>query len=349
MNKLNKIIEPLANRIPIKDCLFDRLPLSVPYSVHIDPTNKCNFKCFFCPTGNQSLLESVGRPAGMMSVKFFKNVVSSIKLLCDEKGEKIRRLHLYKDGEPFLNKNLEDMIRFSVDMGISESVETTTNGSVLTKDRALKVIDSGLDLIRVSVEHVNDEGYRGITKVFSDYNKILGNVGFLYSEKNRLSSQLHVHAKIIGVNLSEDEKNKFIDDFSGITDSIDIDGRLMGWSGSFNKKIDMDVSVIGDDGGSLKREKIVCPSPFSSLLINYDGTVSTCCVDWSCGTIVGDINSESFIDIWEGDRLREFRLMHLNGDRSNIKVCSDCDYVNGFSDLTNLDCNIDDLLLLYND
>src|SRR5690606_29355423 len=42
--------------------LRETLPLSVPETIHLDPTNLCNFKCTFCPTGDRALLKSVGRP-----------------------------------------------------------------------------------------------------------------------------------------------------------------------------------------------------------------------------------------------------------------------------------------------
>ena len=31
--------------------LAELLPLKVPYSLNIDPSNVCNFRCTFCPTG----------------------------------------------------------------------------------------------------------------------------------------------------------------------------------------------------------------------------------------------------------------------------------------------------------
>ena len=39
--------------------------------VWIDPTNVCDFKCTFCPTGDDDLLKSL-RPKGQMTMKLTK-------------------------------------------------------------------------------------------------------------------------------------------------------------------------------------------------------------------------------------------------------------------------------------
>ena len=60
----------------------DILPLKVPMLIWIDPTNMCNFKCVFCPTGDDELLRSVGRPKGMMNMKTYnKRTKKFIKYL----------------------------------------------------------------------------------------------------------------------------------------------------------------------------------------------------------------------------------------------------------------------------
>ena len=42
------------------------LPLATPFSLLIDPSNGCNFRCVFCATGSPELLKEVGRPRGSM-------------------------------------------------------------------------------------------------------------------------------------------------------------------------------------------------------------------------------------------------------------------------------------------
>lgn len=327
--------------------LSELLPLKVPFAILIDPTNKCNFRCSFCPTGNPSLLDAIRRPIGYMDFNLYTKIINDVSLLCTNSRSTLSRLHLYKDGEPLLNKKLGSMISYAKKMKISDSVEITTNAASLTTKRALELINSELDIIRVSIEHVNDKGYKEVTKTFSNYEKIVQNVKFIHEEKNKRNSKLYIHVKIIDAGLSDEDKNKFIADFSEISDSINID-KPMGWSRSFEKEIKLNlISKTGMDGVTEKKGRVVCPEPFSKLAINFDGTVSICCVDWSHGTVVGDLRKSSLTDIWHGNKLREFRLKHLRGKRSEIPACLDCDYMQGLAEITNLDNDRYRLLSLY--
>lgn len=326
--------------------LSDALPLETPFSILVDPSNACNFKCVFCPTGDPALLKSVGRPLGLMSYELFCKITDDIQGF----GKKLKKLFLYKDGEPFLNKNLGRMIAYAKAKGISESVEVTSNGSLITPEKAVEVIEAGLDAIRISVEHVSEEGYKKVTKTYSDYPTILKNVAFLFEEKKRRKSPLIVKAKILDVGLTPEEKKKFIDDFTAITDQAYIDS-LMGWSdaqsGDFMMGMGEQITTGLDGVSPLKRDRKVCPNPFKTLAINYNGQVSVCSVDWSFGTLVGDASKENVVDIWNGEPLRKFRLTHLEGRRKDIKACASCHYVLGTNPLNDLDGKAADLLRVY--
>ena len=72
----------------------DILPLKVPMLIWIDPTNMCNFKCVFCPTGDDELLRSVGRPKGMMNMKTYNKIIEAKKKFGDFGGSRIPQYNL---------------------------------------------------------------------------------------------------------------------------------------------------------------------------------------------------------------------------------------------------------------
>lgn len=332
------ILKPYIKQSSNIKPLFEFLPMAVPFSIWIEPTNKCNFRCIFCPTGNNSLLKKIKRPSGFMDYDLYLKIVKDIEVLCCEFSEKVNRLHLYKDGEPMLHEKIHLMVLNAKKIKTIDSVEITTNASLLTPTASLLLIESGLDFIRISVEHVNNSGYERLTRTKVKYEDIRKNVEFLFKEKNKRFSNLHVYVKIIDTGLSKVEKDKFLSDFSCISDSVNIDSP-MGWSMSFEKEMDLDISNIetGMSGLVKKKGRKICPEPFSKLAVNFNGTVSVCCADWSHGTLVGDLKKESLIDIWHGEKLKAIRLMHIEGKRRQIASCCDCDYMKGFSDITDLD------------
>jgi MoaA/NifB/PqqE/SkfB family radical SAM enzyme len=218
------------------------------------------------------------------------------------------------------------MVVYAKRAGVAKVVGTTSNGSTLTEELCGKIIDCGLDHIRISVVGLDDQSYRDLTVTFGDYEKIRQNVARLYQEKKRRKSRLGT-VKTNDTGMTPEQRSRFERDFNDISDMVQID-TLMGWSLSEAKDFMLGRTVsTGMDSISPLRGRVVCPEPFSRLAVNYDGLVSVCCVDWSFGTIVGDLRVESMTDIWNGERLREFRLAHLRGRRDTIPACAQCQYV----------------------
>src|SRR5271157_949976 len=124
------------------------------------------------------------------------------------------------------------MIAYAKRADIAESLETTTNGSLVTLERSIEIIEAGLDRIRISVEHVENDGYLETTRTFGSYDTIRNNVEALFLEKRKRNSKLHVHAKLLDTGLSDEKKQKFLADFRDITDSLFIDSMMINWPGS---------------------------------------------------------------------------------------------------------------------
>lgn len=325
--------------------LAEALPLEAPFSILIDPCNLCNFKCSFCPTGNSQLLAKVARPNGMMDFNLFRKIIDDLRGF----GRKLEKINLYKDGEPFLNRNLVKMIAYAKAKKIAKNISVTSNGLLINELKAIEIIEAGLDSIRISVEHVTDAGYKKLTRTAIRYESIRKNVEFLFESKEKRKSALKIHVKIIDSGLSDFEKEKFINDFSGISDTINInpiDGRNN--SHGYDFSLGQGISSATDYADNPPKEnRRVCPDPFFSLAVNFNGLVSVCCVDWSFDTIVGDASKESLADIWRGEKLRKFRIMHLKGERKKINICADCHIIMGTPIESDLDAAADRLLDVY--
>jgi radical SAM protein with 4Fe4S-binding SPASM domain len=90
--------------------------------------------------------------------------------------------------------------------------------------------------------------------------------------------------------------------------------------------ITLPLGVLLDD---LVHEKCVaneapCEIPFYSLYVKYDGRVSVCCADFTDILDVGNIHQQHLGEIITGERLREFRIKHLQRNFSEIPICKSC-------------------------
>jgi len=325
--------------------LADSLPLDTPFSVQIDPSNICNFRCLFCPTGHPDLIRQVGRSKSrLMSWDLYEKLISDLAAF----PRPLKTLSLHKDGEPLLNPRIAEMVSLARKRDVADKIIILTNASLLTREMSRALIEAGLDVIRISVEHVSSEGYRKFTQVYDDYDRIVRNVRMLREERDRLQSGLFISAKLIDFGLSPDELSIFERDFSASCDEISRTN-AQGWSYSeiFDFTLGSDPTVSLDGKTSLSSGRIACPFPFYTMAVNSNGRVSTCPDDWTHNTLTGEASAESLQDIWNGPRLHEFRMMHLSGNRTQNKACANCRCIQGIPDDSDLDSNLDRLLDLF--
>lgn len=313
------------------------LPLDTPFSIQIDPSSLCNFRCRFCPTGHPELLQRVGRAKGqLMAWGLYEKLVEEIAAF----PRPLKTLSLHKDGEPLLNPRLADMVALARRRTGAGKIIVLTNASLLTRERSVALIEAGLDVIRISVEHVSEEGYRRQTRTFGDYGRIVDNVRMLREERDRRGSALFIAAKLIDLGLTPRELAVFSRDFAPLCDEI---GRTtaQGWSHSdlFDFTLGTSPSVSLDGHTALRPNRIACPYPFYMLAVNANGVVSPCMDDWTHKAMIGNANTESLQEILRGPRLRAFRLMHLSGNRSRNEACGPCHCIQGVPEDSDLDAD----------
>lgn len=67
-----------------------------------------------------------------------------------------------------------------------------------------------------------------------------------------------------------------------------------------------------------------CYYPFYQIFINYDGTVLLCAHDWNKRLIVGNLNKQSILKVWDNDILKQVRV-NLSRANRNFHPCDLCD------------------------
>lgn len=300
----------LENRTKLEEVF----PLDTPFLIFLDPSDLCNFQCKFCPSGDKALLKKVKRRPGLMDFELYRKIIDD---LCTfEKPIKV--LRLYKDGEPLLNPRFPEMVRYARERGCALQVDTTTNASLLNPQLNLELIDAGLDRIHISLNGLSDESYRQFTGRKVNFNKLVENIAHFYEHRKNCL----VCIKIVGDNLTQEEKDRFFDIFGNIADRIFIEHIAPCWP-TFEMKEAIPNPTVGIYGQEI-REVMVCPYIFYSLSINSDGKVSLCFLDWSRKLIIGDLNTQSLKSIWNGKTLLNYRKMHLLKKRKDHPLCGIC-------------------------
>ncbi len=301
----------LVNRTKLETVI----PLAVPFIVFVDPADICNFQCKFCPTGDRQLMKNTpGRGHGLMDFNLYQKIINDI---C-EFEHPIKVLRLYKDGEPFLNPRLGEMIRYAKRSKCTERIDTTTNASLLSPEKNLEIIEGGLDRINISIEGVNATQYKDFSNYKVDFNKLVKNIAHLYEHKN----QCEIIIKINGDVLTKEQKDEFYNIFGNIADGVYIEHIMSCWPEFELNGVEVN-REFGIYGQEIK-EVMVCPYVFYSFSINSDGSASACFLDWERRLVVGNAVHQSVKEIWQGKKLCELREFFLKKLRKTHPVCGNC-------------------------
>ena len=123
----------------------------LPMTISIEPTTACNLRCPECPSG----LRAFTRETGNLKADFFRKTI-------DELSRDLIYLIFYFQGEPYINPQFLEMVRYAHQQKLYTI--TSTNGHFLDDQRARETVESGLDRLIISVDGTTQETYEQYRK-----------------------------------------------------------------------------------------------------------------------------------------------------------------------------------------
>ena len=306
---------PGGKRTPLAEVL----PLETPFVVQIFPFYGCNFRCGYC-------IFSVGKAKRhfisdkvSMSMGLFEKAVDDMTGF----GQKIKVLRFVGIGEPLLHKKIAQMVAYAASKDVAHVLELLTNASLLTPRMSDALIAAGLTRLVVSIQGTSRRRYREVCGATIEMAQLIENLEYFY--KNKGSAQMYV--KIIDCALEgEKDENAFYEMFGDICDTIAVEHAVPIHAGvDFEHLLDSDKSAITQFGLPVKDVKI-CPQPFFTMQINPDGNVVPC-YSFEYPSIIGNVEDQSMVDIWNGKEFKSFRRNMLDGIEMASGVCSRCSMI----------------------
>lgn len=300
--------------------LRDIIPLKKPFTLLIEPSSVCNFRCKMC---FQNAAEEKFDPRrNIMTLDMFQKVIDQAK---QWDGDKFRVLKLCIYGEPFINKDFTKMVGIAKKADIADRIETTSNASLLNPDVSRLLVESGLDYLRVSIYSAIPAEHERITGSKISMQQVYDNLRALKEIKKEMSSHTpFVAAKMLDT-FDDSENSLFIETYKTVADEVYID-EPHNWVEIGNE--DFIGRLYGEKRNEIKlsvnQGRKVCPMPFTTLAVRSDGSVSPCCNDWYGGTNVGSIFEETLEEIWNGKPMYEFLRMQLEERNHENVSCRGC-------------------------
>jgi len=310
-----------------------RLPVvaTLPRSLYLETTNRCDSKCQTCIRTFQSL-----EPPADLTLEQVKAITEQFPVL--------DRVVLHGIGEPLLNVEIFEIVAHLKSRAVT--VLFNSDAISLTATRALRLIESGLDEYRVSLDAATRQTYRRLRGV-DQFDRVVANVRRLVQlerERSRsaprvslwfTASRANLHELPAFVRLAADLG---VDEvyvqrlvFNGLglaTAENALHGRLQRQE---QDVLDQAQELAGGLGLALRASGLTtplaslkgemssprpwagCQRPWTLSYVTANGNVLPCCISpWVArdyqALILGNALTEPFADIWNGERYRRFRI-----------------------------------------
>ncbi|MBF0594324.1 MAG: radical SAM protein [Candidatus Omnitrophica bacterium] len=304
--------------------LVDVLPLKKPFTVLIEPSSLCNFRCVHC---FQSLKEEnfLSRLRLNMDLSLYRKIIEQLR---SWSGAKLKVLKLSLYGEPLLNPDFAEMLKMAKHADIAERVETTTNASLLTRKIAQGMVDHQLDYLRVSVYSPDQQKHEDITGSKLDIRSIHDNLSML-QELKKLAGRERPFVAVKMLDTYGPGNDDFIKMYQDVADEIYID-KPHNWTmtegARFTDALYKDTAAAVQDMHAESQHRRVCPMAFTTMAVRSNGDVAPCCIDFNGGTNLGNVNRIDLKGLWLSEAWHKFMLMQLEDRKQDNVSCSRCDF-----------------------
>ena len=289
----------------------------LPISISIEPTTSCNLRCPECPSG----LRSFTRPTGMLEETLFKKTI-------DELQSRLLYLIFYFQGEPYLHPKFTELVQYAASKNIYTA--TSTNAHYLNDENARKTVESGLDRLIISIDGTTQETYEAY-RVGGNLQKVIEGAKNIIKWKKQLkSSTPHVIFQFLVVKPNEHQ----MEDLKKLAKEIGVDEVGLKTAQIYDYQQGSDLipenatysryQKNADGSYSIKNKLLNnCWKMWHSCVITWDGKVVPCCFDKDAQHQMGNLNGQSFKELWTGSSYYQFRKS-LMKSRTEIEMCRNC-------------------------
>ena len=335
-----KITQNLISQSESDDIIaeLDKLRSKNPFIYNIETTNYCNMKCVMCPRTMFMTRKNI-----WIDDKLFEKLTGKVKKH-DEKDlnnfwnwlEKdyhyspnevsengfyfsvvSRCLVLHGFGEPFLDKKLIERLQICKDKNIPTYFSCTP--ATMTVEKAKRAMDAGLTVLKFSLDALDEIKIQKIRGKRANFKEAVDKI--LELIKYKKEKKLKTILVPCMIDLSTDEKDpEMHKDFLNFWKDKDVFAYIKS----------QDNRWLYENDENLKNRSHYkdqyCEYPWLSLTVMADGNVVPCTQVSNNELVMGNVNDNTLEEIWNGEKYKKFREMHVTGKFTKNHKCNNkCD------------------------
>ena len=261
-------------------------------AVYFEVRSKCNSSCAFCAAS----VQNEKREDKLMPFTLYTKVINQLKDM-DYSG----KIAYHVNNDPLIFPNLIKFVSYASKNLPKAWIQIMTNGRALSVKKSEELIQAGINDLTINIYkfHPHDKQPKTITKI---QNEIIPK----YYQPNQIKEE-----EWPNINVIKYKKNNFF----------------------IFKLYHRNVNeILSSRGGTDPNKKFkptksrgFCEHTLVQFNISADGKVSKCCADFDFSDAMGNVNSQSLIEIWNSNRFNHVRQSLLQGNRKLSRNCNKCD------------------------
>lgn len=284
----------------------------MPLTISTELTNNCNLHCPQCSSGSGQMTRS----RGFMEINLFNEIMTEL-------SPYLYNVNLYFQGEPMLHPQF---FMFVGNCKVPQKV-VSTNGHFLSVENSDKIIRSGLSKLIISVDGTNQETYSEYRKN-GNLESVIEGIENVTDAKKKYSSSLKIELQFLVNRFNEHQ----VPEIKKLAAKVQATLKLKSMQIINNSDIGSWLPSKRRfrryktyEGGYIIKNSLPdrCARLWFNPVVTWDGKVVPCCFDKNAEYVMGDLNKESFREIWEGPKYTMFRKSILTG-RNMIEMCRNC-------------------------
>ncbi len=288
-----------------------------PIFISIEPVDICNLHCPECPVG----IRDIPRKGTSVNLEVTRKLI-------DELSPRLMHTILYFQGEPLINRDFPEIVKYIRSKNILTS--TSTNAQLLNDKMAKAIVESGLDKLIVSIDGTTQETYEKY-RVGGKLEKATQAIEYINKWKKELNSYLpFVEIQFIVFKTNEHQM---------------ADMKKMAHRLEANKLTFKTAQLYDFENGhellpdnkkyaryELKKDgkyhiksplRNSCKRLWQGSVMTSRGDILPCCFDKDSDFTLGNVPDESFDSIWKNKKSNHFRKAILS-DRKQFEMCRNC-------------------------
>lgn len=303
---MKRLVSSLSHQLnKYKNFILPKLEI-----IHLESTNFCNLECRCCQRK-----ELMTRKKQHLEYTLARRIIDQATRI----GVKTIYLHMW--GEPLMNPGLEDIVAYAVLKGIP-FVKVTSNGALLTPERSMSIINSGLSELTISFIGNAPGNYERLMKG-AHFDQVTGNINNFLSLRRSLKRETPLlRIQTVLMDSTVGELKEFYEYWKGRVNSFQLN------------YIEQPYPVPADFSEGLtqlkrrvdEKNRLTCATPFNVMTILVDGSIiSSCCVDINGEFILGNAGKDDLDAVWHCAEYNRIRKNILKKQYHKVPVCRDCE------------------------